>query len=118
MRWNLVLASLASLAFAACVGGVDDGTPVDPTPVDPKPNPNPTPTDSAGKKAFDANVKTMVVAKCSGCHQGEATVTNAFLGPTPATTAYEAITKDRAVVGDFRATQATLLTKGAHAGVQ
>jgi hypothetical protein len=115
MRTNLLLVSALSLAsLSGCIGAIDDSMPID----NPNPNPNPNPTpDTAGKLAFESDVKPGLLARCAGCHQGESTVAYTFLGTAPATTAYAAITNDRSVVGDFVVAQAKILTKGTHSGV-
>jgi mono/diheme cytochrome c family protein len=111
MRITLFLASLLSisaLSLTGCIGDIDDNT----TPPDEPPG-----TESAGKKLFNTTVKDFLIAKCANCHTGEAIMANAFLGTAPATTAYDAMNRDRLVVGDYVVAQARILNKGIHGGI-
>ncbi len=116
-RINL-LAAMASMALAACVGSIDNMEP-DPDP-DPDPDPNPTVLTPAQKarEAFDRGVHPVLASKCLGCHSSAGgAVSTAFVSPT-VDTAYVTATSYATVVGNFTETGAQVYAKvqGGHYG--
>lgn len=122
MKMRIVLATIASLAFAGClVGDVDPVAPEDTTPVVPNPNqPLPEGDAAAAKAAFDTSVAPIMQQKCGGCHTAQGGFTPLFLGAGPVDGYYTALVADTLVNGGFRAESARLLLKlqiGPHQGV-
>jgi cytochrome c553 len=113
MRNKMSLAAVAAATLlGACVGGIE-----------PMPTPggddgvDPPPTSGTAREIFDADVKPLLTLRCASCHVGPNTSpTNMFLGPDGESSYYTALENDRAVVGGWVATSATLLTKGVHLG--
>lgn len=115
----VLLAAIASMGLVGCVGQLDDmGTNGNPTgPVGGGTNPNPTPN-SMAKAMFDQNVYPIISSKTatsgcamSGCHMvGNNPGSTQFVAAT-ATDGYGTITSYQALVGNFTATSAGLLTQ-------
>jgi hypothetical protein len=104
---NQLLTTVAIAMLGACVGGIDMQQGDDDT----------TPPTGNARQLFDSTVLPLLNAKCASCHTGsELSATNMFLGPDGASSAYDTLTKDRAVNGGFDPAAATILLKGAHEG--
>lgn len=125
MRISL-LAAIATVGLMGCIGSVEQGgNPLDTGDGDGNDNgDNPAGSDlSAAKQLFDQNVYGILTAKCTGgaCHaetsQG-ATLTR-FVA-TDAARGWQTATNYQALVGNFTATAAPILTKvkpGTHQGL-
>lgn len=116
-----LLALIATVGLVGCVGDVDsmDGAPVN----DPQTSNNPAGGDlAAAKKKFDDNVFPLL-AKCSGgaCHSQTATgATLTRFVATNAVDGHKVATEYTALVGNFTASAAPILTYikgGTHNGV-
>lgn len=110
---KIFLAAIATFGIG-CVGGLE-GT-QGPTP-DPDPDPDPT---STARELFDDTVSSTMTGKCGGCHTAGTPAGNVtgFVDPVP-TKAYDTIVGYTALVGNFAASAAPVLTKVAnsHQGI-
>ena len=108
-----LLALIASVGLVGCVGDVDSMDPNDPV-NDPQTSNNPAGGDlAAAKKKFDDNVYPIINAKCSGgaCHSqiGTGGSVTKFVA-TNAADGHKTATEYTALVGNFTATAAPILT--------
>lgn len=117
MRATL-LAALAAVGLVGCVGGIssEGGDPLDSPDGDGNDNgDNPAGSDlSAAKLLFDTNVYPVVNAKCSGgaCHSESATgATVTRFVATDAAKGWQTATNYAALVGNYAASAAPILTK-------
>ena len=117
MRATL-LAAIAAFGLVGCVGGIssEGGDPLDSPDGDGNDNgDNPAGSDlSAAKMLFDTNVYPVVNAKCSGgaCHSETATgsTVTRFVA-TDAAKGWQTATNYAALVGNYAASAAPILTK-------
>lgn len=103
--------ALALVLLGGCLyAHSDDGTP----PKDPPPD-QPT-----ARQLFETNVYPVLEQKCAGCHGGTSIDPGIGFLPPGADAAYDRITSDPGLVGDFHASDApiTLKTAGSHQGVR
>lgn len=117
MRATL-LAAIAAVGLVGCVGGIssEGGDPLDSPDGDGNDNgDNPAGSDlSAAKMLFDSNVYPVVNAKCTGgaCHSETATgATVTRFVATDAAKGWQTATNYTALVGNFTASSAPILTK-------
>lgn len=126
MRISL-LAAIATVGLMGCIGSVEQGggNPLETPDGDGNDNgDNPAGSDlSAAKQLFDQNVYSVLNAKCTGaaCHAQTSTgaTLTRFVASDPAQ-GWQTATNYQALVGNFTATAAPILTKvkpGNHQGV-
>ena len=124
-----ILLTFAVMGMVGCVGtfepGPGDSDP-DPDPVpdpddtDPPPGGDPPGTTTNAKPLFDENVYPVIAAKCISCHNsaGPSGNVTGFVNANPAE-GYNTVIGYTAVVGNFTAATAAILTKvsAGHQGV-
>ncbi len=86
---------------------------------DDRPPSDPPPSQPTARQLFETSVYPVLEVKCAGCHGAEIDPAMSFV-PATADAAYDRITTDSALVGDFHADRApiTLKTQGSHQGVR